>query len=197
MALTKVQAGGVNLADTFAFTGTVTGASMDLLLTSTWSSAVSQYDIPSNTITSTYDNYFIRWQVRPATDLISVNIRFEQGGSVDTGSNYAVETVNTLVNTSVSSNATSSISITTANCGSAVGEHTMGDMLLLEANSTTIPTSILGQYNQYNQVGSHTGGFFRGGQIQGVRTNAVTSLRFFASSGNLTSGSISIYGLKQ
>ena len=121
MALTKVQAGGVNLADTFAFTGTITGMGMDLLLTSTWSSAVDFYDIPSSTITSTYDNYFIRWRIRPDTDLVSVKIRFEQGGSVDTGSNYAVETVNTLVNTSVSNNATDSITITTANCGSAVG----------------------------------------------------------------------------
>lgn len=189
--------GNTTLSGDLSVSGALTGGGMDLLLTATWSSAVSQYDIPSGTITSTYDNYFIRWRVRPDTDLVSVNIRFEQGGSVDTGNNYAVETVNTLVNTSVSSNATSSISITTANCGSDVGEHTMGDMLLLDANSTTIPTSILGQYNQYNQVGSHTGGFFRGGQIQGVRTNAVTSLRFFPSSGNLTSGSISIYGLKQ
>ena len=197
MALSKIQAESMNLADTFAFTGTVSGMGMDLLLTSTWSSAVDYYDIPSSIITSTYDNYFIRWQVRPDTDLISVKVRFEQGGSVDTGNNYACETPNTLVNTYVSTNATDAISITTANCGSAVGEHTMGNMLLLEANSTTIPTSILGQYNQYNQVGSHTGGFFRAGQIQGVRTNPVTSLRFFPSSGDFTSGSISIYGLKQ
>ena len=31
MALTKVQADGVNLADTFAFTGTVSGSGFDLL----------------------------------------------------------------------------------------------------------------------------------------------------------------------
>jgi len=197
MALSKIQAESINLADTFAFTGNVSGMGMDLLLTSTWSSAVDYYDIPSSIITSTYDNYFIRWQIRPDTDLVSVKIRYEQGGSVDTGTNYATETANTLVNTTVSTNAADSITITTANCGSAVGEHTMGDLLLLEANSTTIPTSVIGQYNQYNQVGSHTGGYFRGGQIQAVRTNAITSLRFFPSSGDFTSGSISIYGLKK
>ena len=40
MALSKIQAESMNLADTFAFTGTVSGMGMDLLLTSTWSSAV-------------------------------------------------------------------------------------------------------------------------------------------------------------
>ena len=68
MPLTKVQAEGVNLADTFAFTGTVSGASPAIATGdviqrvssqgATYSGSVIEWDTGSNTITETtaYNN---------------------------------------------------------------------------------------------------------------------------------------------
>ena len=75
MALTKVQAEGVNLADTFAFTGTVSGSGMNLLLSNTISSAVAQYDISSTYINSTYDSYIIYATLLPASDNVFLKSR--------------------------------------------------------------------------------------------------------------------------
>ena len=57
MALSKIQAESMNLADTFAFTGTVSGAGdMQLLATSSSTSTVTEVDI---TLPSGYDNYYL------------------------------------------------------------------------------------------------------------------------------------------
>ena len=56
MALTKVQADGINLADTFSYTGTVTGTQgLVKLSTTTVSSAVASVDLTG--MSSTYDFY--------------------------------------------------------------------------------------------------------------------------------------------
>ena len=64
MALTKVQAEGVNLADTFAFSGTVTGTNntyVKLAQTSV-TSAVATVDFNSSIIdSSTYKNFFFTY----------------------------------------------------------------------------------------------------------------------------------------
>ena len=58
MALSKIQAESMNLADTFAFTGTVTGASdMQLLATYNSTSTVTEVDI---TLPTGYDNYYLK-----------------------------------------------------------------------------------------------------------------------------------------
>ena len=53
MAIDKIQAESINLADTFAFTGTVTGTPQDLvrLTTTNYSSAVSEFE---------FEDFFIR-----------------------------------------------------------------------------------------------------------------------------------------
>ena len=70
MALTKVQADGINLADTFAFTGTVTGSGMNLLLDATISSPVAEYDISSTYINSSYNAYIIQAEFLPVVDSV-------------------------------------------------------------------------------------------------------------------------------
>ena len=48
MALTKVEPGGVDLTDTFAFTGTVSGTGFDLLATIDASPSASTYEWSMN-----------------------------------------------------------------------------------------------------------------------------------------------------
>ena len=57
MALTKVQADGINLADTFAFTGTVSGADNGLVKIARQDITSATSAITFDNITSTYDSY--------------------------------------------------------------------------------------------------------------------------------------------
>jgi hypothetical protein len=58
MALSKIQAESMNLADTYAFSGTVTGAGMDLLHTTTLTSTVDEV-VFDGYFSSDYTNYKI------------------------------------------------------------------------------------------------------------------------------------------
>ena len=88
MAIDKIQAESINLGDTFAFTGTVTGAGGFIkLLASTSSSGVANFDIDSTYINSTYDNYRIIAGYQYVNDNVGLNIRFHVGGSQSTANN--------------------------------------------------------------------------------------------------------------
>ena len=56
MALTKVQADGLNLADTFAFTGTVSGSGFDLLASALDSSTQTSLEI---SLPTGYTSYYL------------------------------------------------------------------------------------------------------------------------------------------
>ena len=70
MAIDKIQAESINLADTFAFTGTVTGVSSDfeLLNTVTVSTNLTSVDWGSTYITDTHKIYILYFK-----NMISVN----------------------------------------------------------------------------------------------------------------------------
>ena len=73
----------MNLADTYAFTGTVSGAgSLVKLLASTSSSEVSNFDVDSTYINSTYDNYRIIAGYTHPVDNVYAYIRFFVGGTI-------------------------------------------------------------------------------------------------------------------
>ena len=74
MALSKIQAESMNLADTFAFTGTVTGASTLVpisILTST--STVTSIDFDN--LSTDFDTFYVT-SFKPATDGHGVRFRF-------------------------------------------------------------------------------------------------------------------------
>ena len=96
MAIDKIQSEGINLADTFAFTGTVSGAGTQELVTSinvtgTGDSAAIAVD---NCFTSTYTAYrVVIWDMmnNNGTDSVTPRWVFRTGGSSGsdyTGSNY-------------------------------------------------------------------------------------------------------------
>ena len=69
MALTKVEADGINLADTFAFTGTVSGTNTYTpLLNVDNISDVSSYHVNNTYINDTYDYYFVSGFLKAAAD---------------------------------------------------------------------------------------------------------------------------------
>ena len=80
MALTKVQAGGINLADTFAFTGTVSGADSSLI-----SSTTADNTANVSMTVGEYDNYRLEVTGLVAgTDNVDGKLEF----STDSGSSY-------------------------------------------------------------------------------------------------------------
>ena len=80
MALTKVQAGGINLADTFAFTGTVSGADSSLI-----SSTTADNTANVSMTVGGYDNYRLEVTGLVAgTDNVDGKLEF----STDSGSSY-------------------------------------------------------------------------------------------------------------
>lgn len=86
MALSKIQSESVNLADNFAFTGTVTGAGGQVhLITHTVSDAVAQVIFNETYINSTYDNYLLiaKWFVSADSTKLDFQFRQQDGTAIN------------------------------------------------------------------------------------------------------------------
>jgi len=85
MALSKIQAESMNLADDFAFSGTVSGAGMDLLHTTTLTSTVDEV-VFDGYFSSDYTNYkIIASNVLMETNFTNINMHFYISGARATG----------------------------------------------------------------------------------------------------------------
>ena len=166
-----------------------------LLQTQTVSSAVAQVDFTSN-IDSTYKVYmFDVFGVHPTTDSAQFQIRFFQGGSVDTGSVYDFGYIRAR-----SDNSTANI---------IRGENADVIRLLEDCDSQGSATANgrLFIYNptltdRYTQCQYHFSGTYQGnnnmsnagaGRIQ--EDAAVDGVRFYFNSGNIETGTFKLYGV--
>ena len=199
MALTKVQAEGVNLADTFAFTGTVSGAGgLVKLASTTISSAVAQIAFDSSVITSTYDTYHVIF-----SGITSINSNDDIGmrASVDNGSNI----ISSVGNMHYSA-------LTGSDNGRAYNRnwHVMGDdteedgtqeagvtgmFTIFRANSTSHYKQVIGWGMTEN---SGTGGAYYGYRAYSVipTSSALNYIKIFSVEGNnLDSGKATVFGV--
>ena len=124
MALSKIQAESMNLADTYAFSGTVSGSGMNLLLDSTFTSSGGNIDISSTYINSTYDDYYLLFNLDPDTDAQNLRMRVFVGGSEQTGEIYAYEAALISGNEYANDNDTSSFKLNTHTVGNAAVSYT-------------------------------------------------------------------------
>ena len=89
MPLSKIQAESMNLADNYAFTGTVSGASgLVKLNTTDITSATATLSFDNTLITDTYDKYILSYQgLKCVTDAVYFRARFstDNGSSFETG----------------------------------------------------------------------------------------------------------------
>jgi len=197
MALTKVQADGVNLTDTFAFTGTVSGTGMNLLLDATISSAVSVYDISSTYINSTYDSYYLESSLLPATDNVYPYFRVFVGGSVVTSGIYGYEAQAVGGATTLGSNATSTFALAHHQVGNADGEGYSSVIWIRNVNSTTRPCSISGFTESGSTAGTPGSSIFGGSLLPANRADVVNGFRlWFSGDNNIASGTVKLYGLR-
>lgn len=212
MALSKIQAESMNLADTFAFSGTVSGAGgMELLQTQTASSDVANITFTSTVLTSTYSTYFV-------TGKIIGSGNFNLFPSIDNGSNYNLSTASAGGGYyyNVSANNSGELTSNFRAGGSGVGIMIMADvqggtastqkgMVLFSGyvvNSTDYSASRTSSYfgvsnrsyasgNNYHTMPSNSGG------TTFTNASAWNNLKFQWSSGNIIANSkISLYGIK-
>lgn len=199
MPLVKTQAEGINLADTFAFSGTVSGTNtgMDRLLTNTTTSPASSVDISNTYINSTYDTYLIIFRITPSGNDVNLLIQFATDGSTfQTGNIYGSARYNFDVDDGAGSfNSGGGWQAQPISIGNSTGENISGFFYLVNANSTTYSSSVQGFCNWFDTSGDHRGGAFTGAQITSARDGVVNGLRFIMSSGNVENSEITIYGL--
>jgi hypothetical protein len=200
MALTKVQAEGINLADTFAFSGTVSGSGMDLLLAhSNTSGSPAYYDISSTYINSTYDNYYLVGYFEGDADTRYLRARVFVGGVVQSSSGtYGYETTNIGANDQHDNTNSDDflIQCQTGGQGGDDGEGTNVSMVFQNANNTLAPFCVTGSSSYHNNSANHSGSNFSGSMKPSLRGSVVNGLRFQMHSGDLTNFRFKLYGLR-
>ena len=203
MALSKIQASSINLADTYAFTGTVTGTPSDFVKIEekVISSGTSNIDFTSG-IGSDYDLYM--WHVIDvdiSTDSnFQIQISTNGGSSFITGAaeyDYAVRGYNS----NNSFGTAVAVADTHINCtysGSPPDDsanHPLNLVIYMASHAnSSARTTFWGNIGNVGPSGYATGGYFCGS----VRTvsNNPNAVRMKMGSGTFDSGKIKLYGVK-
>ena len=150
---------------------------------------------------STYPVYLFKFiNMHPVSD----NQKLQMNMSIDSGSNYNIEKTTTCLQNYHYENdaeaifaydtgaATGNIPITAAGIGSDNDESLSGEMYLFNPSSTTFVKHFMVTVNDHiNALSLQT--FITG---YGDTTSAVNAVKFLAASGNLDSGTIKLYGIK-
>jgi len=190
MAITKIDLS--KMSGTSLPSGIDVG-SMILLQTQTVSSAVGQVDFTSNL--GTYDTVRIVWSgVSPATDDVGLRLRVStDGGSSYLTSTYAGsgEYIYSGGSNAGYSNETST-HILGGNYGNGSTESISGFVELNNLASTSLHKTIQSFSTGVHDSGNGLGAWFASTVQQ---TSAVDGLRIYFTSGNITAGKFSLYGV--
>ena len=194
MALSKIQAESMNLADTYAFSGTVSGVGgLQLLFSQATADNAASIDIDATYINSTYDSYYVICNIKPVTDAIQFYLKLKSSGSIVTGSKHCYDVTNggngDLNNTS------DFIRMNYSTVGNAVGEGVQCDFFLHSVNSTIYTTRIGGFWRDTHTDGAMEGGSCSGGFISTEYALVCNGFNIAASSGDLDTHSIKVYGV--
>ena len=194
MAIDKIQAEGINLADAFAFTGTVTGTSnMVLLSTIDAGAGTTAVVFDSSVVTSTYKHfYLICHKNTVTTGGATVSLYF----SHDNGSSYTGTTRKTQIFQQLSGGSTGK------NQANATGSVELGSSHSSAADvggSGNIFLNSLGYigYKYINFVYTHMGAgypYTYNGSFELQNTAVINYLKLIPSTGNIK-GIYSLYGV--
>jgi len=168
---------------------------LTLLLNATISSAVSEYDIDSTYINSTYDQYILLFNFKVSSDNSTLRMRTIVGGTPQTGTIHAYEGASTSGSTYISSNAFDQYVMTVYGIGNSTGESVFGRLNLQNVNSTTFPFFFSGYTMANNQHGNPEGTTMTGTLTPANVDKVVNGLRFFPNTGNIASGTVKLYGI--
>ena len=159
------------------------------------SSAVASVTLTG--IDSTYDVYMVKINnVVPTTDNTDMRFRVTESSTPNTTANYDRASKLIRANTSFSNqSATNETSWDFgASIGTATGEATNGIMYIYNANNSSEYTFMTKEIVELNQtpelIAQQGGGVF-------TSTSTVDGLSYFFSTGNIASGTFTLYGLKK
>jgi len=153
----------------------------------------------TNSITGafdTYDIYVVQFtQLRPASDDVTFRIRVQEGGSDYTGNEYK-----TLVGSGSDTEYAAGDNFRTQIHG--IGNNTSGSLIYEDCHGYVYMYNFEAnrRFNMqgstvYKDNSSDTRFNVFGGTLN--RTNAVTGIKFFMSSGNINTGKFTLYGINQ
>ncbi len=199
MALNKIQAESMNLADTYAFSGTVSGTDMELLHTTTVSSNVGEVVIDGH-FTSAFKNYrIVGSNVHLDTDDTNLNLKFMSGGSLLTGSVHRSAMIrnvsdNSAVTGIVEASDTEFGFVLGNKMGTATGENTNFDIMLYDPLATD-------NFKHFRVLATNNDNSnrLRNIIVSGVYNNgqsALSGIEIDPASGNIASGIFKLYGLR-
>ena len=190
----------MNLADTYAFSGTVTGtpdtSDMKLLLNTTISSQIAEFDISSTYVNSSYDTYYLDATLLPASDARLGYLRVFVGGTIQTGTKYSYNNLNTDTGQRVFDSGTSIIRLSYNSTGSASGEGFTISGHFQNINNTAKPFCFSGFSNTVQTDAAHVGNIILGGFNPADRSDVVNGIRLLFSAGDIASGTVKLYGLR-
>ena len=191
------SSGNITVPKPIAFSGTVTGTAMVKVADLDFAEGVTNVEIDSTHINSTYDSYRIQYRFKPATDNVHLRLRIFVGGVIQTGTIYAYEGHQS-GGGAINSNGDSYFRLNTGSvggAGAAKEEGLMGHIEMLNVNNTFLPLSYGGSSNHMNTSGNHVGNEITGFLIKGQEATVANGLRFYWSSGNFDGGNVKIYGI--
>ena len=158
------------------------------------SSAVASVTLTG--IDSTYDVYkFVGNNITPSTDNVSLFGRITKSGSADTTANYDVAYKNLYANGSFSNSSnTNETSINFSNNGTGTSESQQIILYLFNFANSSEYSFIT---REHLRLGSTAELFGQQGGIVHTVASASDGLHFYQASGNIASGTFTLYGLKK
>lgn len=184
---------GAGAAPTFQ---AASGGGSFVLISAAAASSSSSVDFEG--LDSTYAAYMFTWDsVVPVTDAANLHVRVGTGATptYQTGSVYAWSIV--YDNDAAASGFTQSASDTSIkllnSCGNAANEVGNGKLMIYNPSTTAGYHSLNFETGFTNSV---TATIFYNGQGTYLSSTAVTAIRFFMTTGNISSGNFYCYGLK-
>ena len=207
MALVKYNNNSISAVTSAA---SIPNGAMTLIKTLTASSSANLSFVHGSSdvvLDSTYPIYVFKFiNMHPATN----GVAFEFNLSIDGGSNYNVTKTTTNFGAFHSEDGSSSALnydhnrdlaqstafqtfFTSGNLGNGSDESTSGQLKLFNPSSTTFAKHFMSNVNYYNDSDYSINCYIAG---YGNTTSAVNAIRFQMSSGNIDSGKIKLYGIK-
>jgi len=198
VALSKIQAESMNLADTYAFTGTVSGtpSTFEKVGSVTSTSSANSFNL-DNVFSSSYLNYFITFKLSVDVSGMEPRIRFRPStGGTETSSNY-VSSMTRSDNTGTHANQYQNYADYLAICDTQIStdvRSAQGHIFLYAPYTTSYIT--MGQI----AVGNVTTAGYRRNQVGGFEFDdpkSLTGIQFYSSANNFDNIDVHIWGIKE
>ena len=165
--------------------------------TNSVSSAVAQVDLDFDT--STYSQVLMFMEgFKFASDAVNLYARFKVGGTVQTGGNYVSQTKKAYQNgfdTNQYGGQDQTYMYITNNIGNNGFEHWNGQLRLQLGSGNANGLAFMTITTLYRDPSGNYAVNFGAAGYQDT-SSVVNGIRFYASSGNITSGKITLYGMK-